>query len=76
MEATVATQFETFCRARVRRDRRSHRATGGGPIGGGEVGDSLRVRRLKGGKGSGARCTTAPPPAHNVDRHRHDERQQ
>ena len=32
MEATVATQFETLT------------ALGGGPIGGGEVGDSLRLR--------------------------------
>jgi len=61
MEATVATVRDVdFYRARVRCDCRSHRATGGGPIGGGEVGDSLRLRRLcAGGAAVAASCTTA-----------------
>ena len=78
MEATVATQFETLTSAaqEVRRDRRSHRGTSGGPIGGGEVGDSLRLRRLcAGGAAVAASCTTALA-ALTWTGSAHDERQQ
>ena len=62
MEATVATQFETLTSAAQECDVivAPTRATGGGPIGGGEVGDSLRVRRLcASGAATPASCSTA-----------------
>ena len=59
----MATQFETLTSAgaRVRRDRRGYRAAGGGAIGGGEAGNSLRLRRLCAvGAAVAASCATAP----------------
>ena len=52
-----------FCRARVRRDRRSHRAAGGGAIGGGGDENFLRLCRLcAGGAAVAPPCRLPPLP--------------